>query len=142
MKVLFGCLCDYASIDQGGKLSANGIWDRVFAPKFPASLGRTFLAIRVSLEYDDNDKPNKLDVTLVDADGHSLVSQQLILEHARVLPGAFQTHSFVTELSDTVVERPGRYTWVLRADLESPYEVPFDVSDNLKEVPPGAAPGL
>ena len=127
MRVMFACLCDYASTDEHGKLSACGIFDRIAQRRFPARLARMFFVLRLAFDYDDNDKKNELVVELIDADGQPHSAQSYRIEHDRVLPGAFNTLNIVLELTDTTLAQPGRYIWVLKTDGEKSFEVPFDV---------------
>lgn len=72
MKVMFACVADQAWVDQSGKLSVSGIFDRITASAFPAHHGKMFLVFRLMLEYEDNDKPHSITFSLTDADGQSM----------------------------------------------------------------------
>jgi hypothetical protein len=127
MKVLFACVCDYANADSSGKLSVNGIFDRIIASSLPAGVPRMNLVFRLAFEYEDNDKQNQISFALIDADGRPHLEAQGAIDHARVLPGAFLTLNHIVEFEQTVLAEAGRYTFVLKADGVEAFRVPFDV---------------
>ena len=126
MKVMFACLCDHAAADSQGKLSVNGIFDRINAPGFPTRHGKMFLVFRLMFEYEDNDKAHSFTFSLVDADNRKYLEAEADLQHPRVLPGQFLTFNQIVELNDVVIAKPGRYTFVLEADGQEAFRVPFD----------------
>lgn len=127
MKVLFACICDHASAEQNGKLSVHGIFDRIHAKDFPARHPRMYLAYRLLFDYEDNDKQNRLDIALLDQDGRPLLDAKGELRHGKVAPGGFQTFNQIIEFNDLVLANPGRYTFVLKADGQEAFSVPFEV---------------
>jgi hypothetical protein len=46
-------LCDYAFLDQGGKMCLIGAFDRVFAPSVPSALHQSSIAMKLLGEPND-----------------------------------------------------------------------------------------
>lgn len=116
MKVMFACLADHASADVIGKLSVNGIFDRISAANFSAAHPQMNLVIRLMFEYEDNGKKNKLNIELIDADGKQLLQADAEVDHAPIKPGAFTTMNQIITFSNIVMAKPGRFRFVLKAD--------------------------
>ena len=127
MKVMFGCVCDHASVDQGGKLNINGVFDRIGTSRFPATHPRMVLVFRLLLEYEDNDRPHELTCRLEDADGQELLKAEAAVEHPRVEPGDFRTLNQIVQMENIGFQKPGRYRFLFTLGRAAVYEVPFEV---------------
>jgi Family of unknown function (DUF6941) len=71
MDVEILALCDAASV-QGGKMSILGVFNLFNAPSAPLIAPPCSLAVRMRFERDE-EGPKNLQLTLVDADGHSIL---------------------------------------------------------------------
>lgn len=52
--VEYALFCDYASVSMDGKLNLNGIFDRIFTEKVPATHPQMFVASRLILPKGDH----------------------------------------------------------------------------------------
>jgi uncharacterized protein YfaP (DUF2135 family) len=80
-------LCNYASFSKDGKLNINGIFDEIYANKFPSSLLRAFLVLTLS-----DIKPGKtthLDIDISDPQGKSTFNNKIVLKAGRNGKGNF-----------------------------------------------------
>lgn len=127
MKVLFACVCDHAIVDQIGKLSVSGIFDRIQAANFPARHQKMYLVSRLLFEHEDNNLQHRVSIALLDADNQALLQAEFQLEHSRILPGEFATMNQIIEMNDLVIMHAGRYKFVLSWSDVDRFEVPMAV---------------
>ena len=66
MQIILACLCDHSTADASGKLSIIGVFDNIFAHRFPAVHPTMFLVLRLELSFSDNHRSHKIQVRLVD----------------------------------------------------------------------------
>lgn len=128
MQVLFACLADLASAEsQAGKLNVMGIFDAIYAQKFPAVQPKMFLVVRVLFEHEDNGKKRKLTIRLRDADHREFAKIDAEAQAGTIAPGDFGTTNLILELNGIGFAKPGRYHFAITADAGKEGRVPFAV---------------
>lgn len=96
-------LSNYADFSKDGKLSINGIFDEIYAHKFPSSFVRGFLAFTIT-----GGEPNK-DYT-IGVKIQNLENGKEILEKKVNIPaGDKGKGNFVAEMVGLPLPSPGRY---------------------------------
>src|SRR5690606_8686643 len=68
LKITMAAIADYASVSIGDKLNVMGVFDTIFAEKFPATHPLLFLAVRIHYEYADADTAFDVAMHLEDED--------------------------------------------------------------------------
>lgn len=127
---IWSLLCDYFLIDQAGKYSFIGVFDRIGAASFPV-VQRSFY-VAVSLEGDPNSStPALLDVW--SPEGTLLLSTP----ESRVQFSAAGRAMFVNLIYDLQLPAPGDYSITVEAGGRPVASVPFDV---YLAPPPGQPP--
>ncbi len=140
MKALM-LLCDYAE-ELGGKLYVmGGGWSRI-VPNQPISMA---LAIKLSVPWNQTNRPHDVVVRLVNADHDTIQNEEGQdigiagkVELGRppgVRPGSDLDAPLALRFQGLPLE-PGTYVWELLVDGNMLESVPFEV------VPPGAAPPM
>ena len=127
MEVQYRFLCDYAQ-ESGGKLSAVGIGtDQIYARDVPAI--HPSLALVVSLRYSVAEAGTKrLQVRLLDADGHdAMTMQQTDLLLAVPEGSPFASFRVVVAMFQLRFEAFGDYAFHLTVDGNEIARVPFAV---------------
>lgn len=76
MKLELAVIADDARIDPDGKLSIIGIFDRIGAPRYPATHGKMLLVLRFLVHRSELGKLQRASIQLVDADGRKLFEAQ------------------------------------------------------------------
>jgi hypothetical protein len=117
---LWALLCDYFLIDQSGKYSFIGVFDRIGAATFPV-VQRSFY-VAVSMEGDANSSiPALLDVW--SPDGTLLISTP----ESQVVFSAAGRAMFVNLIYDLQLPGPGGYSITVEAAGRPVASTPFDV---------------
>jgi len=128
---LWSLLCDYFLIDQAGKYSFIGVFDRIGAAAFPV-VQRSFY-VAVSLEG----VPNTTSPALLDVwspEGTLLISTP----ESRIQFSAAGRAMFVNLIYDLQLPGPGDYSITVEAGGRPVASVPFDVY--LATAPPAQPP--
>jgi len=108
MFIKYAFLADSASLDAAGKLTAMGIFDTIFSPKFPAR--HRDMTLVAYLEGTFSEKGDqKLSVELRDDKGNKLISyeQTIALNPTNLRAG------IVLKIQDFVFQSPGEYEFVM-----------------------------
>lgn len=127
-------LCDAAD-EQGGKLYIlGGGWSAIRAPNIPVPMA---LAVKMSVPWDQTNRPIKLRAVLVDEDGNEIeagegqgpISAEGELEVGRptgIKPGTPIDAPFVLKFGILVLD-VGGYVWELSVDGTVMARAPFRV---------------
>lgn len=128
MKVILACIADHAATGQNGKLNIQGIFDHIATRQVPAVHPQMFLVVRMSLEFEDNDRSHAALIELVDEDGGVAAKLEGAIALAvPIPPGKRAVINQVVTLRNVGFTRAGRYVFRISADGAQPFEVPFDV---------------
>jgi hypothetical protein len=111
MKVDFAVACDYALVDQYGKLSVLGIFQHIWVGQFPTVHPRLHLVIR-----------------LVDEGGGEVLSGDGVVTFNEPPAGVLEIEAGTVLAFDVPFAQPGRYQFEVGIDGQVATVVPISVS--------------
>ncbi len=126
MNVDLALVCDYAIIDQYGKLSVMGIFEHIWVHEFPVVHPRLHLVMRLRgrrTEIGDH----QVSIRLVDADGHEIITGDGVVTFAEPPAGVVEIEAGTVLLFDVPFEHPGSYKFEISVDGEAAATVPITV---------------
>lgn len=127
MKIEFAVVCDYALIDQYGKLSVMGIFQHIWVNQFPTVHPRLHLVIRLRGRRTEVGE-HPLAIQLTNAEGVEVLSGNGTVTFNEPPAGVTEIEAGAILAFDTPFETPGRYTFTVRVDDELETAVPITVS--------------
>lgn len=135
MKVHLALVCDHALIDQHGKLSVLGIFERIWVERFPAVHPRLHLVLRLKGRRTEiGDHP--IVIQLLDADGREVLRGEGNVQIGEPPAGVLEVEAGAVLAFDVPLEGPGTYTFEIFVDGQRAAAVPVIVSS----MPSPAAP--
>lgn len=127
MKLHFALVCDHALIDQSGKLSVIGIFERIWVERFPAVHPRLHLVLRLKGRRTEiGDHP--VVITLQDDEGREVLRGEGTVQIGEPPAGVTEVEAAAVLAFDVPLEKPGTYTFDIRVDGASAATVPIAVS--------------
>ena len=118
MKTLLFLTADFANLTQDNKVNILGIFNQVFAPRFPALLPQYHLIAKVGLEPGEEPKNRKLTLYLVGEDAN--VAKVKIFEETFDFPersgGLDPEHAVIMTMQGMVFPKQGTYQFLLHID--------------------------
>ena len=113
MKANLGVCCDYAMVDQKGKLSVIGIFNNINSSSFPARHPKMFLVYL--LEGSTSEKGIlEGQLLLKDPSGNILIQMNgLQFKFEGGNNGLPINSNFIIELNDQIFPKPGKYQFEL-----------------------------
>lgn len=124
MRADLALLCDYAIVDQFGKLSVMGIWRQVMVQQFPAVHTRGHLVLQLRGRRTELGTHN-LKVRLLDPQGGVLLEQTGSLQISEPPAGVVDLESPVVLVFDIPLTSAGEYHFELVLGDERLADVPF-----------------
>lgn len=124
MKADLALLCDYAIVDQFGKLSVMGIWRQVMVQQFPAVHTRGHLVLQLRGRRTELGNHN-LKVRLLDPQGTVLLEQTGSMQISEPPAGVVDLESPVVLVFDIPMTAPGEYHFEITMDGDQLADVPF-----------------
>jgi len=137
MTVDFAVACDYAIIDQHGKLSVLGIFQHIWAARFPTVHPRVHLVVRLRgrrVEVGEH----RMRIRLLDEDDVEVLSGDGTVNFNEPPAGVTELEAGAVLAFDVPFQKPGRYRFEIVVDGEVHAVVPIGVS--LAPQPPAAGP--
>jgi hypothetical protein len=127
--------CDYALIDQHGKLSVLGIFERIWVADFPAVHPRLHLVLRLKGRRTEIGE-HPIVIRLVDDGGREVLRGDGSVQIGEPPAGVLEVEAGAVLSFDVPLERPGTYTFEIAVDGSLEATVPITVS----QIPAPAAP--
>lgn len=127
--------CDYALIDQHGKLSVLGIFERIWVEHFPAVHPRLHLVLRLKGRRTEIGE-HAIVIRLVDDGGREVLRGDGAVQIGEPPAGVLEVEAGAVLAFDVPLERPGTYTFEIAVDGSLEATVPIAVS----QIPTPAAP--
>ena len=118
MKLSVAVLADQANIAAGGKLNVFGIFDRVWAARYPAIHPFMVLVLRLRAEFADGGKTYKLRIRLIDEDGREVMKGEGELAVPPIPAGEIQSHNMILTFAGIQFRRAGSYAFHIEQDTE------------------------
>lgn len=135
MIVALAVVCDHALIDQAGKLSVIGIFERIWVERFPAVHPRLHLVLRLKGRRTEIGR-HPLLIQLLDPDGREVLRGDGAVQIGEPPAGVTEVEAGAVMSFDVPLERSGTYHFAITVDDEPAAEVPIVVT----QMPAGAAP--
>ncbi len=127
MIVALAVVCDHALIDQAGKLSVIGIFERIWVERFPAVHPRLHLVLRLKGRRTEiGDHP--IVIQLMDPDGREVLRGDGNVQIGEPPAGVTEVEAGAVLAFDVPLERPGAYHFAITVDGEPAAEVPVSVT--------------
>lgn len=136
MKVDFAVACDYALIDQYGKLSVLGIFQHIWVAQFPAVHPRLHLVLRLRgtrTEVGDH----VVAIRLVDDEGHEVLSGNGTVTFNEPPAGVLDIEAGTVLSFDVPFERAGRHLFEITVDGALETTLPITVAQSHHPTSPG-----
>jgi len=127
--------CDYALIDQHGKLSVLGIFERIWVADFPAVHPRLHLVLRLKGRRTEIGE-HAIVIRLVDDEGREVLRGDGAVQIGEPPAGVLEVEAGAVLAFDVPLERAGIYTFEIAVDGSLEATVPITVS----QIPTPAAP--
>jgi hypothetical protein len=135
VNLAFAVACDYAIIDQHGKLSVLGMFERIWVERFPAVHPRLHLVLRLKGRRTEiGDHP--VQIRLVDDLGHEVLRGDGTVQIGEPPAGVLEVEAGAVLAFDIPLEHAGTYTFEITVDGRLEATVPLTVS----QLPAPAAP--
>lgn len=132
MKVDFAVVCDYALIDQYGKLSVLGIFQHIWVQQFPALHPRLHLVLRVKGKRTEVGT-HTVRIRLSDDQGNDVLNGDGTVTFAEPAAGILEIEAGAVLMFDVPFQRAGRYEFDISVDDQPQAIVPISVA----QTPPG-----
>ena len=126
MIVHLALVCDHAIIDQHGKLSVLGIFDRIWVERFPAIHPRLHLVLRLKGRRTEIGDHAVL-IQLVDAQGQEILRGEGNVAIGEPAAGVVEIEAAAVLAFDVPLEKPGVYTFEIAVDGARSASVPISV---------------
>ena len=115
MKVDFALACDYALIDQYGKLSVLGIFQHIWVAQFPAVHPRLHLVLRLKGKRTEVGQ-HDVRIRLGDGDGAEVLSGSGTVTLAEPPAGGMEIEAGAILVFDAPLPHPGAYRFEITVD--------------------------
>jgi hypothetical protein len=119
--------CDYALIDQHGKLSVLGIFERIWVERFPAVHPRLHLVLRLKGRRTELGG-HPIVIRLVDDDGREVLRGDGAVQIGEPPAGVLEVEAGAVLAFDVPLERAGVYTFEITVDGALEATVPITVT--------------
>jgi hypothetical protein len=126
VKIDFAVLCDYALIDQFGKLSVLGIFEHIWVPKFPAVHPRLHLVMRLKGHRTELGE-HSIAIRLLDEAEEELMSSDGTVSFSEPPAGVLEIEAGTVLVFDVPFSRPGRYEFLITVDDTIELSMPLTV---------------
>jgi hypothetical protein len=126
MNIDFAVVCDYALVDQFGKLSVIGMFHHIWVADFPAVHPRLHLVIRLRGRRTEVGRHDVL-IRLVGDDGSEILRGDGSAMFAEPPAGVTEIEAASVLVFDVAFPRAGRYHFEITVDGQTRASVPLAV---------------
>jgi hypothetical protein len=118
MKTLLFLTADYANLTLDNKVNILGIFNQVFASRFPTLVSQFHLVAKVGLEPGEEPKNRKLTLYLVgeDANAEKIKIFEETFDFPERLGGLDPEHAMIIAMQGMVFPKQGTYQFLLHVD--------------------------
>lgn len=127
MKIDFAVACDYAVVDQYGKLSVLGIFQHIWVGQFPAVHPRLHLVLRLKgrrTELGDH----QVHIRLYDEEKNEIIRGDGTVTFSEPPAGVVEMEAGCVLVFDVPFQKAGRYSFAISVDDDVATEVPITVA--------------
>lgn len=139
MRIDFAVVCDYAVIDQYGKLSVLGIFQHIWVSQFPTVHPRLHLVMRLKGTRTEVGQ-HKVKIRLINEDAQEIIKGDGTVNFSEPPAGVLEVEAGAVLVFDVPFEKPGRYEFSIEVDQDVTTLVPITVSVGPKPPPRGPTP--
>jgi hypothetical protein len=126
VKVDLAVLCDYALIDQYGKLSVMGIFEHIWVHRFPVVHPRLHLVIRLKGRRTELGE-HSVHIGLTDEEGKEIINGDGRVTFAEPPAGIVEVEAGTVLVFDVPLEHAGPYRFDITIDGEQAASIPLTV---------------
>ena len=141
MNLTLGLLADFANKSADGKLNILGVFDRIFAEKYPAVHSEMKLVLRFELHPAEAGQTKKIQIQLRDDQGRQLMELAGEMNVGAPTPGFPPGEMIhvdqILGLNRFPIESAGRYEFVVLVNGEVKGSVPFTAAIRPSATPSG-----
>jgi hypothetical protein len=141
VNVQLALVCDHAIIDQHGKLSVLGIFDRIWVERFPAIHPRLHLVLRLKGRRTEVGDHAVL-IQLVDDTGREILRGEGNVQIGEPPAGVVEIEAAAVLAFDVPLERAGIHTFEIAVDGTRVASVPITVTQMPATAHPAPPPPL
>ena len=127
MNVALAVICDHALIDQAGKLSVIGIFERIWVERFPAVHPRLHLVLRLKGRRTEVGE-HPIGIALKDPDGREILRGDGQVQIGEPPAGVTEVEAGAVLAFDVPLERAGVYSFEVTVDGRIEATLPVTVS--------------
>lgn len=127
MKVQLALVCDYAIVDQAGKLSVIGIFERIWVERFPAVHPRLHLVLRLKGRRTEIGN-HPIVITLSDSGGREVLRGEGNVQIGEPPAGVTEVEAAAVLAFDVPLEQAGLFHFDVLVDGAKEAEVPVTVT--------------
>lgn len=127
MIVALAVVCDHALIDQAGKLSVIGIFERIWVERFPAVHPRLHLVLRLKGRRTEVGE-HPIGIALKDPDGREILRGDGQVQISEPPAGVTEVEAGAVLAFDVPLERAGIYNFEVTMDGAIQVTLPVTVS--------------
>jgi hypothetical protein len=127
MNIDFAVVCDYALVDQFGKLSVIGLFQHIWVQKFPTVHPRLHLVIRLKgsrTEVGQHD----VRIRLLNEEDQEIISGDGKVNFPEPPAGVLEVEAGAVLAFDVPFQKPGQYRFEINVDTDVQTNVPIAVS--------------
>ena len=127
MNIALAVVCDHALIDQAGKLSVIGIFERIWVERFPAVHPRLHLVLRLKGRRTEVGE-HPVTIVLLNPEGREILRGDGTVQIGEPPAGVTEVEAGAVLAFDVPLERAGTYTFDIAVDGERAATVPVAVT--------------
>jgi len=127
MRIDLALLCDYAVVDQLGKLSVMGIFEHLWIPRFPAVHPRVHLVVRLKGKRTEIGQ-HQVRIALKDEAGNDVLTGSGIVTFNEPPAGITEIEAGTVLVFDVPFDHPGPYHFDIFVDGDMAASVPMTVA--------------
>ena len=134
MNIDFAVVCDYALVDQFGKLSVIGVFHHIWVQQFPTVHPRLHLVIRLKgtrTEVGEHD----VQIRLLYEEDEEIINGEGKVHFPEPPAGVLEVEAGAVLAFDVPFKKPGRYRFEIRVDSGPQTVVPITVSQGRTPLP-------
>jgi hypothetical protein len=141
VNVQLALVCDHAIIDQHGKLSVLGIFDRIWVERFPAIHPRLHLVLRLKGRRTEVGDHGVL-IQLMDDTGREILRGEGNVQIGEPPAGVTEIEAAAVLAFDVPLEKPGMYAFEIAVDGARVASVPIAVTQMPATAHPAPPPPM
>ncbi len=124
MQIDLATVCDYAIIDQHGKLSIMGIFSHIWVAKFPAVHPRAHLVLHLKGRRTEIGE-HRVRIRLVDEEENELINGDGTVNFAEPPAGVLEISAGAILAFDIPFPKAGKYRFQIAVDDDLSTEIPI-----------------